>query len=115
MPGQRLGSIVGATFGLIYVLINAGQLPLALRLPLRAAGAVAFLAALAAVWRIRGVAPTGGAVADRVGGFGRPYWLVAGHAGVQLVPTVSGIIPGALLLASGWWGAHRTPPRPAVS
>ena len=182
MPGQRLGSMVGATFGLIYVLINAGELPLALRLPLRLAGAVAFLAVLVAVCRIRGVAPTDGAVAGRAGGFGRSYWLVvaaeaaalwaglavlngplhaphagvawvstvvgahffaiavvfgqrffhvigaaimacgvvglllvAGDAGVRLVATVSGIIPGALLLASGWWGAHRTPPRPAAS
>jgi hypothetical protein len=182
MPGQRLGSIIGATFGLIYVLINAGQLPSAIRLPLRATGVVAFLAVLAAVCRIRGVSATDGAMAGRPGGFGRTYWLVvaaeaaalwaglavlngplhapdagvawvstvvgahffaiaavfgqrffhvlgagimacgviglllvAGGARVQLVATIGGIVPGALLLASGWWGAHRVPPRPAAS
>jgi hypothetical protein len=113
--------MVGATFGLIYVLINAGELPLAISLPLRAAGAVAFLAVLAAVWRIRGVAPTGGAAVGRAGGFGRSYWLVvaaeaaalwaglavlngplhAPHAGVAWVSTVVGAHFFALAVVFG--------------
>ncbi len=39
--------------------------------------------------------------------------LAAGGAPVPLVSTISGIVPGALLLASGWWGAHQTAPTTA--
>lgn len=182
MPGQRAGSVIGASFGLIYLLVNAGALPLDAAVALRAAGAVAFLAVLVAVWRLRG-SDTPGRTPG--GGYGRSFWLVtaaeaaalaaglallngplhAPGAGVawvstvvgahffalavvfgerffhglgaaivacgltglalvaagarpQLVAAISGIIPGALLLASGWWGAHRTAPaaeRSAVS
>ena len=47
MPRQRPGSMIGALFGPIYLLANAGDLPLAARLPLRATGGAAFLAVLA--------------------------------------------------------------------
>ena len=39
--------------------------------------------------------------------------LVAGGAGVALVATIGGIVPGVLLLAYAWWGAHRTALRTA--
>jgi hypothetical protein len=180
MPGQRLGSMIGATFGLIYLLINAGALPLAASVPLRALGAAAFLAVLAAIRRppARSTASHVPSFAGR--GFGRLFWrvvaaeaaalaaglallngplhaphagvawvstvvgahffalavvfgqrffhrlgaailacgviglvLAAGGAPVSLVATISGIVPGALLLASGWRGAHRTAPATA--
>lgn len=180
MPGQRLGSMIGATFGLIYLLINAGALPLAASLPLRAVGAAAFLAVLAAICRPPARSTASHAPSFPGRGFGRPFWLVvaaeaaalaaglallngplhaphagvawvstvvgahffalavvfgqrffhwlgaaimacgviglvlaAGGAPVPLVATISGIVPGALLLASGWWGAHRTAPTTA--
>jgi hypothetical protein len=180
MPGQRLGSMIGATFGLIYLLINAGALPLAASLPLRAAGAAAFLAVLAAICRPRARSTASPTPSARGSEPVRPFWLVvaaeaaalaaglallngplhAPNAGVawvstvvgahffalaivfgqrffhwlgaaimacgltglaltgadarlQLVATISGIVPGALLLTSGWWGAHRTAPATA--
>jgi len=73
MPGQRLGSMIGATFGLIYLLINAGALPSAAMLPVRAAGAAAFLTVLVAVCRSRA---RGHATGVPSSGFGRPFWLV---------------------------------------
>lgn len=180
MPGQRWGSAIGATFGLIYLLINAGALPPAASLPLRAAAAAAFLAVLVAIYRppVHSTASHTPSFSGR--GPGRPFWLVvaaeaaalaaglallngplhAPHAGVAwvstvvgahffalavvfgqrffhrlgaaimacgimglvlaaggapapLVATISGIVPGALLLASGWWGAHQTAPTTA--
>lgn len=172
MNGQQLGSVIGAVFGLIYVLVNAGPLPTAASLPLRIAGVLAFLLVLAAVYRARGQH-----TAEQTGGFGRGYWLVVageaaalaaglgvlnivlhtpqagvawvsvvvgvhffalaavfhrrffhvlggaitacGLAGLVLVGTgigqesvavIGGIVPGAILLGFGWWGARSAPP-----
>ncbi len=60
MPGQRLGSLIEAVFGLIYILVNTGALPLAARLPLRALGLVVFLIVLLALYRRRGRGSTQG-------------------------------------------------------
>lgn len=167
MSGQRLGSVIGAVFGLVYVLVNTGGLPRVVGIPLQALGLAAFVVVLIAVAR----SPDHGATAN--GGFGRAYWLVvaaevaalagglavlngalhAGWAGVAwvsfvvgvhffalgavfrepffhrlaaaitacgvaglalaaagagavAVAVVSGVVPGGLLLASGWWGAR---------
>lgn len=43
MPGQGLGAIVAASFGLVYVWLNAGVLPTAASLPLRGLGLLAFV------------------------------------------------------------------------
>jgi hypothetical protein len=166
---QRLGSLVGAVFGLVYVIVNAGALPSVVGLPLRGLGGIAFVAVLVAV-RQGG----DGDGAGRDGAFGRGYWLVVGAevaalaaglavlngsldepqagvawvsfvvgihffalaavfgepffhllggaitacgvaglaltaagAGEAPIAAVSGVLPGALLLASGWWGARR--------
>lgn len=175
MPGQRIGSLIAAAFGLIYVLVNAGPLPAAWTLTLRVLAAVAFVAVLVAAFRA-GVPSRGrGGQEQRV--FGRGYWFVvaaeftalyvgarvlsgpldapeAGVAWVSLVvgvhfhalavvfgqrffhwlggviaacgviglvlaatgvgdatiALVSGVLPGAVLLGFGWWGAHRTQP-----
>lgn len=174
MPGQVLGSLIGAVFGLIYVVVNTGQLPSAASVPLRVLGFLAFVAVLGATYRRRG-GPALDAP-DKGRGFGPAYWLVVAaeviallvgvrvlsgpfespHAGVAWVSfvvgvhffalavvfrdsffhwlgaaitvcgvlglalavggasedpiaLVSGVVPGALLLASGWWGTHRAP------
>jgi hypothetical protein len=169
MPGQRIGSLIAAAFGLIYVLVNAAGLPTAWALALRVLAVAGFVAVLVAVWR----AP--GRRGPRQGpAFGRAYWLVvavelmmlfvgarllsgplhapqAGVAWVSLVvgvhffalgavfaqrffhwlggvitacgaaglglaaggqaapaiAVVGGVLPGAVLLGFGWWGARR--------
>jgi hypothetical protein len=177
MPGQRLGSLIGAVFGLIYILVNTGALPLAARLPLRALGLAAFLVVLLALHRGRGRASSEGNAPAQAGRLGRTYWtivaaeaaalaaglallngpfhtpdagvawvstvvgvhfvalgaafrqrffhylgaavavcglaglgLAAGGAATALVAGVSGVVPGIVLLAAAWSGAHRMPP-----
>ena len=74
MPGQRIGSLIAAVFGLIYVLINAGPLPGAWTLTLRVLAAVAFGAVLVAVLGSTVPARDRSGHERRV--FGRGYWLV---------------------------------------
>ncbi len=173
MPGQRIGSLIAATFGLIYVLVNAGPLSAPWTLTLRVLAAVAFVAVLVATFHAGVPSRDGGGQQRRL--FGRGYWFVvaaefvalylgvrvlsgpldtpqAGVAWVSLVvgvhffalavvfgqrffhslggvitacgviglvlattggseatiSLVAGVLPGAVLLGFGWWGAHRT-------
>ena len=55
MPGQYVGSLVAAVFGLIYVQVNTHALPAAVEWPLRLLALVAALAVVAAVYRRRGL------------------------------------------------------------
>ncbi len=74
MTPEKLGSVIGAVFGLVFVLANTGSLPSGVALTLRVLGGVAFLAVLLAVRRpavSRAATPAGS-------GFGRGYWLVVG-------------------------------------
>ncbi len=173
MPGQRIGSLIAATFGLIYVLVNSGPLSTGWTLTLRVAAVVAFVGVLAAVFGSGVPSAEGSGRGQRV--FGRGYWAVvaaefvalfvgarvlsgplhAPQAGVAWVSTVvgvhffalavvfgerffhwlggvitacglvglvlaatdareptialvAGVLPGAVLLGFGWWGARRT-------
>lgn len=90
-PGQRLGSLIGGIFGLIYVEVNAGSLPgpwgTALRI---AAGvAVAGLAALLALAR----GPRAPVRQGVGGGFGGSYWLVVA-AEVAAIPAGAALLNG---------------------
>ena len=174
MPGKKVGSVIAAVFGLVYVPVNAGPLPATMRLTLRVLAAIAFVAVLVAIFRSHPSQDRGGQE-RRV--FGRGYWLVVaaefvalylgvrvlsgpldapeagvawvslvvgvhffalavvlgqpffrwlgavittcGVAGLVLAATgapeatialISGVLPGAILLGFGWWGAHRTAP-----
>jgi hypothetical protein len=83
VPGQHIGSVVAAAFGLVYVEVNAGQLPPAACWTLRALAPLILIAigvlALAARRR-RGTATSSGHHEDGSGGrsraFGRRYWLI---------------------------------------
>jgi hypothetical protein len=72
--GRKIGSLIGAAFGLVYVEANAGSLPGGVVTALRIAAALAFLgliALLARGSRARSDEP------KRPGGqFGTVYWLV---------------------------------------
>jgi hypothetical protein len=102
-PGQRLGSLIGGVFGLIYVEVNAGTLAAPAATALRVAGAVAFggLVALIAARRGPGAAPTAerepvvSAAAATRGGFGPRYWLVVA-AEVAAIAAGSALLNGPL-------------------
>ena len=74
MSPEKLGSLIGAVFGPVFVLVNTGSLPTAFVGLLRVLGMVAFFAVLVAVRR-PGPAP---GPRHTSGGFGRGYWLVVG-------------------------------------
>lgn len=107
--GQRTGSLIGAVFGLIYVLVNAGPLPPAAGLTLRIIGAAAFAAVLVALLRgrqahthDRGVAVTDSPSGNE--GFGRAYWLVVAAEVVALAAGLA-VLNGPLdapQAAVGW-------------
>lgn len=184
MPGQVVGSMIGASFGLVYVFVNSGSLPGSVRWAVRLLAAAVFIAVVLASVRLsrRGPAEPGTDVAPRSdpgsgSPFGRSYWLVVAlevvaivvgarllsgpldlpeagvawvsvvvgvhffalavifrqsffhwlgaaiagcgalgivlallDAGSQPVEVVAGVVPGALLLAFGWWGVRRESP-----
>jgi hypothetical protein len=72
-PGRRLGSLIAAVFGLVYIEVNAGSLTPPITLTLRVLGAGAFLAVLIRLW-LEGPQPA--APAARGVGFGGHYWLI---------------------------------------
>lgn len=184
MPGQVVGSMIGASFGLVYVFVNSGSLPVPVRWAVRLLAAAAFIAVVFGAVRLSRRGPSApGADPGSGNPFGRSYWLVvalevvaivvgarllsgpldlpgAGVAwvsvvvgvhffalavifrqsffhwlgaaitgcgavgillalldsGSQPVAVVAGVVPGALLLAFGWWGVRReSPVAPALT
>jgi len=69
MSWAKLGSVIGASFGLIFVLVNTGSLPAAVAVLFRVLAVIAFIAVLIAVV-VAGRRPTPAGV-DRpaAGGF----------------------------------------------
>jgi hypothetical protein len=115
LPGQRLGSLIGGIFGLIYVEVNAGPLPQPWRAALRIAAGVAFAGLVALLAQARGTQARGthtsaGPGAQR--GFGRRYWLVvAGEvaaipAGAALLNGPAGLPHAVVAWVSVVVGAH---------
>ncbi|GAA0953069.1 hypothetical protein [Actinocorallia libanotica] len=82
MSPDRLGLLIGAAFGLVWVEVNAGAAPSPVDLVLRVIGALAFAGILAALLRAGGPRPDGGAGRP---GFGRGYWLVVAAEAVAFV------------------------------
>lgn len=73
MTAEKVGSLIGAIFGMVFVLANVGGLPSGVAAVLRILGIAAFVGVLIAVGR-RPRAAVGSRPAG--GGFGRDYWLV---------------------------------------
>jgi hypothetical protein len=92
-PGQRLGSLIGAMFGLIYVEANAGALPAPAALLVSIVGVMVFVGVMGVLVKGRRPGPSSRAPARE--GFGRSYWLVVG---VEVAAFVGGsaIIRGPL-------------------
>ncbi|MQY04790.1 hypothetical protein [Actinomadura macrotermitis] len=89
MTPDRLGALIGATFGLIYVEVNAGALPAAAALTARILGALAYAAVLVLLVRARGSAAPDDGGPRR--GFTRGYWLI-------VAAEVAAFLGGNLLL-----------------
>lgn len=167
-----MGAAIGAVFGLVYVLVNAGELPSAASLTIRLLGAAAFAGLVGTLMVRRDIGLGAGARDPRSAGFSRGYWLVVGvevvalfgglrlingpfdiaeasvgwvslvvglhfvalavvwrnpfvrwlgvaiavcgaaglvlalaGASVAVIAVISGIVPGFLLLGTGWWYA----------
>lgn len=72
MTPEKLGSLIGSVFGLVFVLVNTASVPTAVAVVLRLLGVVVFGTVLLAVRR-----PDVSLVERPAGGgFGRAYWLV---------------------------------------
>ena len=69
------GLLIGATFGLVYVLVNAGALPGPVALVLRVLAAVAYAGLVVTVFRLGRPSPGSGGGGVR---FSRGYWVVVG-------------------------------------
>ncbi len=81
--GRAFGSTVGAVFGLVFVVINSGGLPMAIRIVLLALAALAFLAVLLLAMRDARVSrarPSSGNGPP----FGRGYWIIVAVEAVAL-------------------------------
>jgi hypothetical protein len=89
LPGQRLGSLIGGIFGLIYVEVNAGALPEPWRVVLRVAAGVAFAGLI--VLLARGTRTPADPGVQR--GFGRRYWLVVA-AEAAAIPAGAALLNG---------------------
>lgn len=109
-PGQRLGSLIGGIFGLIYVEVNAGPLPEPWRTALRVAAGVAFAGLIIVLALAGGTHPPAGRGAN--GGFGSRYWLVvAGElaaipAGAALLNGPAGLPDAVVAWVSVVVGVH---------
>ena len=82
-PGQRLGSLIGGIFGLIYVEANAGALPDPWAPALQIAALAAFAGLVALLALARGSRPP--VSPEARDGFGRRYWLVVSGEVVAIV------------------------------
>ncbi|MEU1372276.1 hypothetical protein ABZ442_01260 [Streptomyces triculaminicus] len=75
MTKDRVGSLIGASFGLAFIQVNAGALPTAVAVPLRIAAIAAFLG-LVVLGRRRGGGTESSGDATPGASFGRRYWYV---------------------------------------
>ena len=83
MPPEKLGSLIGAVFGLVFVLVNAGPLPSGSASSFGRSGSSSSCSS----WSLYG-AVTGsprGPSGSAGGGFGRGYWLVVAAEVVAIV------------------------------
>lgn len=82
MSPDKLGSVVAATFGLVFVVVNGGPLPRRLSLGLGVGAAVALLGVLFAVRRRPDCGPT---TERPSAGLSRGFWLVVAVEALAIV------------------------------
>jgi hypothetical protein len=91
LPGQRLGSLIGGIFGLIYVEVNAGSLPQPWGMALRVAAGVVFAGLIVLLALARGAHTPADPGARS--GFGRGYWLVVAGE-IAAIPAGAALLNG---------------------
>jgi hypothetical protein len=95
MGNKRIGTLIGATFGLVFVVVNAGSLPAGVALALRTVAVLALVGLVAYLF----IRPPLSSTADRTPraagmGFTRGYWwvviaeVVAIYAGLMVITRV---------------------------
>ncbi|MEW2416464.1 hypothetical protein AB0953_22445 [Streptomyces sp. NPDC046866] len=85
MNKERVGRIIGGSFGVVFVQISAGTLPKAVGGPLRVLAVAAFVGMLVVRRRVDAARPADDAApAPRVD-FGRRYWYVVAAEAVALL------------------------------
>ncbi|MFF3084578.1 hypothetical protein ACFVRB_05915 [Streptomyces nojiriensis] len=95
MTSHQTSRLIGAIFGLVFVVANAGTLPTAAAVPLRLLAIASFVWLFIALRRARTAPPAsgGGGAAPRL--FGRGYLLVVA---AEVVAAVAGILVINLVL-----------------
>jgi hypothetical protein len=94
MKSANPGVLIGASFGLAFILINAGELPSGIDTILRVLGVVAFLGLVGLLFSRRHATSDSPAHPSPGGMFGRRFWtvvaaeVVVGWVGVIVVNTV---------------------------
>ncbi len=83
-------TLIGAVFGLVYVMVNAGAVPGAASVMLRVLAIAAFVGAVVALLRTGVIGRSDRVAPDRTA-FGRGYWMVA-------AAEVAGVVAGNLVL-----------------
>jgi hypothetical protein len=77
MKNEQWGLLIGAMFGMIFVLVNSDELASGIAIALRVVAVLA-LVGLVAMTFVRGSGRPAGGNPDRIG-FTRGYWLVVIH------------------------------------
>lgn len=95
-PGHRLGSMIAAMFGLVYIEVNAGSLPAPVSSVLRILGLAVFLVVVLKLW-LEGPPPATTSRAPGAG-FGARYWLI-------VAAEAAGILGGSAVLRAGGLGS----------
>lgn len=93
MKSNQIGRLIGAMFGLVFVLVNAGALPLAVSIPLRVLAIAAFIGLFIALRRVGVPQAAAGRTAPRT--FGRGYRLVVATevvAGLVGILVINGLL-----------------------
>ncbi|MFD9338494.1 hypothetical protein ACFWBF_29465 [Streptomyces sp. NPDC060028] len=87
MKRDQVGRLIGASFGLVFVLVNADALPVAIAVPVRLLAVVAFLGVV--LRRRGGGAPLPVEQATPGASFGRRYWYVVA---AEVLAVLAGLI-----------------------
>lgn len=93
MTSNQTGQLIGAIFGLVFVLVNAGALPSAAGIPLRVLAIAAFIGLIIALRRVRMPQAAAGSTAPRT--FGRGYRRVVAaevFAGLVGIFVINGLL-----------------------
>lgn len=106
-----VGHLIGASFGVVFVLVNAAGLPAAVAVPLRILAVTAFAVVLVAF--LRTLSELRAADRPHPAGFTRAYWVIVAVEGIALFGGLAVLRQVEPAAALGWIalvvGAHFFP------